>query len=129
MINKNEEHLKYSKEVVNEFLSIMDGWLKPDDYKRLEDKANEFLFEGIMRVLAKVALRAKEEVEKSFIETIPDNSLRITIKIRQGEQIESIFNLTSLQQLKESKMDAMPLILEEVLRKIMVESKILPSTN
>lgn len=58
-----EEDRKKAAEVVNEFLGIMDGWLKPDDYERLEHKANEFLFEGVKRVLKQSKLSLLEQLE------------------------------------------------------------------
>lgn len=65
-MERQELVYKLAAETVDEFLSIMHDWLKPNDYERLESKANEFLFEGIKRALYTISREsAPSPVEKN----------------------------------------------------------------
>ena len=50
-MERQEMVYKLADECVQEFLGIMHEWLQPNEYERLENKANEFLFESVKRAL------------------------------------------------------------------------------
>jgi len=69
---------------------------------------------------------AREEREANCLAQ-RKGTIAVRIGIRDNaEQVEQIQFETSLQRIKESKLELVPLLLEEALFKILTESKILP---
>lgn len=85
---KSPEEIKKATEIVDNFLAILQEWFHPNtDWERIENTANEFLFEDILATLVnlntkhELALHQAEQRVAREIRDMCENQMEITKKL------------------------------------------------
>ena len=79
-----EDTLEKTREIVDNFLSILGEWFHPDkNWERIEKTANEFLFEDVSRALSQAERRGFEEGKTYNM----SDEMRMHTKIKSLEEM------------------------------------------